>query len=369
MAIKVYSGLMGSGKTYEVVSEVILGALKKGRRVVSNIAGLDYEAMKAVIVEDGIPEHRVGELVAISHAQVTEPNFWRTDKDAEQGIEAFIQPGDLVALDETWRFWDGFGVRDADGKKRPDRVMNFFRMHRHFTHPETGVACDIAFITQDVMDLNRSVRAVVEETYRMTKLNAVGMSKRYRVDVFQSYKVTKKPIRSIQRSYNPRYFPLYSSHSQKKEGDADAKELNIDDRGNLLKGVIFKVILPLAIPVFGFAVWFVMGFFNPKDATKEEEKNKLDQQANSDQPAKPGDATKPAKDSPEVSQEWRVIGWYNSAGSLRVLLSDGTVSRWIADPPTYKISAMSFEMQLPDGTFATSYTAQQQASQKLPVQQ
>ena len=44
MAIKAYTGIMGSGKTYEVVSEVIRTALAQGRRVVSNIAGLNYEA-------------------------------------------------------------------------------------------------------------------------------------------------------------------------------------------------------------------------------------------------------------------------------------------------------------------------------------
>ena len=43
MAINAYTGLMGSGKTYEVVSSVVLPALLKGRRVVSNIEGLDYE--------------------------------------------------------------------------------------------------------------------------------------------------------------------------------------------------------------------------------------------------------------------------------------------------------------------------------------
>jgi zona occludens toxin len=38
MAIKVYVGLMGSGKSYEVVSNVIVPALGRGRRVISNIA-------------------------------------------------------------------------------------------------------------------------------------------------------------------------------------------------------------------------------------------------------------------------------------------------------------------------------------------
>ena len=75
MSIKAYVGRMSSGKTYEVVSVVILGALARGRRVVSNIAGLDYPSMLDALVADGGPPEKVDELVQIEHAKVLEPNF------------------------------------------------------------------------------------------------------------------------------------------------------------------------------------------------------------------------------------------------------------------------------------------------------
>ncbi len=242
MAIKAYVGRMGSGKTYEVASVVIFKALASGRRVVSNIAGLDLDAYKALMLEDGIADERIGQLVQVTHDDVMKPEFWRTDKDEVDGVESFIQPGDLVALDEIWRFWEGFA-----GRKMPDRVMNFFRMHRHFTHKETGTACDVAIITQDVLDIARKVRAVIEETYGMEKLTAIGSTRRYRVDIFQGTRTSRKPLRQLQRSYEPKFFPLYSSHSQKKDGDADAKEENIDGRGNILKGALFKFVLPVGV--------------------------------------------------------------------------------------------------------------------------
>lgn len=360
MAIKAYTGIMGSGKTYEVVSVVIKNALAQGRRVVSNIAGLNLEAFVDVLVEDGVQPESIGELVHVEHDKVLDPMFWRTDKDGPE-VVTVIQPGDLVVLDEIWRFWDGFGPKDADGKKRPDRVQNFFRMHRQMPHPETGLTCDLAVICQDIMDAHRSLRAVIEETYLMTKLTVIGSSSRYRVDVFQRTKTRGRPSSSLQRSYNPRYFPLYASHSQKKEGGADAKEINIDDRGNILKGALFKVVLPLMIPLFGLAVWVVWGFFHPAqkdDKPKKQSGETVSAAAGPVQPARPAPV--------EVSEQWRVTGWYVKDGVQRVVLSDGTRTRFIVGPDALKLTAVTVEVQLPEGGFATSWKGGQGPGSLIP---
>lgn len=382
MSIKAYVGRMGSGKTYEVVSEIIVKALARGRRVVSNIAGLDIEAIKALLVDSGIPESQIGELVQIDHERVLDQYFWRSDKPvgevegnplkdwswkgrridqstgkpAEPPADYFIQPGDLVALDEIWRFWGGFAMKDGDGNKRPATVMNFFRMHRHFTHPETGISCDVALITQDVMDLSRSVRAVVEETYYMEKLTAIGSSKRYRVDIFQGGKTSGKPLRQLQRTYDARFFPLYSSHSQKKEGDADAVEENIDGRGNILKGALFKVVLPVGVLVFGLAIYTVMNFFKPPPP-----KPVAGEVAKSGQ-AK--DKTAPdishAKPSVDVSDQWRVSGFIQTGSGVVVMLSDGDRLRSLRGAPG-KLSGLSWEVMLPTGEAATDWTGHKSA--------
>lgn len=343
MSIKAYVGRMGSGKTYEVVSEVIVGALRRGRRVVSNIAGLDYDAIRELIEAEGVPGEHIGTLVQVSHDDVLKPEFWRTDKDNEQGVEAFIQPGDLVALDEIWRFWEGF----ASGKM-PIRVMNFFRMHRHFTHAETGIACDVALITQDVLDISRKVRAVVEETYYMEKLTAVGSSKRYRVDIFQGTRTSRRPLRSLQRSYDPRFFPLYSSHSQKKEGDADAREENIDGRGNILKGALFKIIIPVGLVVMAGAIYTVFTFFNPKPKAAQAVAGKPEASA----PIK----VSQRNNTPEVSNDWRVVGYYDNGSGLALYLSDGHRSRVLHNAPAYKVSGLSVEAFLPSGEAVTSWS-------------
>lgn len=354
MSIKLYTGRMGSGKSYEVVTEVILGAVRRGRRVVSNIAGLNVEAMHALLIAEGVDAEKLGSVVTIEHEDVTKADFWRTDSSGGSEPESFIQPGDLLALDEIWRFWGGLAKVDSEGKKRPPSVMNFFRMHRHFIHEKTGVACDVALITQDVMDLSRDVRSVVEETYYMEKLTAIGSSKRYRVDVHQGGKKGRKPLLSLQRSYKAELFPLYSSHSQKKEGGASAVEENIDGRGNILRGVIFKVVLPLMIPLMIGAVWLVWGFFHPAekgavDASKEKTKQSLASGAASSAQSVPASA-------PPAAEKWHVTGWYMVGDVLRVVLSDGVNTRYLVAPPNTKITALSIEVELPEGGFATSWT-------------
>lgn len=351
MAVKLYTGIMGSGKTYEVVSEVILNSLRQGRRVVSNIAGLNYEAMREILTAEGVPPEKIGTLANVKHEQVLEPLFWRTDKDAEQGQETFIQPGDVVCLDEIWRFWNGFATKDDDGKKRPERVMNFFRMHRQFPHPETGLTCEIALITQDVPDLSRQVRGVLEEIYVMTKLTAIGSTSRYRVDIY-SRKLTRKPLRSIQRTYNPKYFPLYSSHSQKKEGSAAAQEQNIDARGNILKGGLFRFVLPLGLVVLLVSAFGLWRMFHPKQQPVET--------ASAEPlPAQPT-ATKAApvrSDQVEIVQGWRVVGFFEKNHLLIFVIESGTGEvRQLVNPPNYQFLGSGVSVELPEGGFATSWT-------------
>jgi zona occludens toxin len=268
---------MGSGKTYEVVSVVILGALRVGRRVVSNISGLKYDAMRSYLIKEGVSADKIGTVALVSHDAVLDPFFWRTDEsyiekkvkrfaieNNNENKEAFLQAGDLLVLDEVWRFWEGFATRDMSG-----RVMNFFRMHRHFVHPETGVTCDVALITQDILDIARRIRAVVEETYQMQKLVTLGLMNHYRVDVYSGSRVSRVPVRSIQRTYNPDFFAFYQSHSQKKEGGSDAVEVNIDNRGNILRGIFFRVFIPLSIVLLIFSFYYVWRFFHPEKVVSD----------------------------------------------------------------------------------------------------
>lgn len=369
MSIKAYTGIMGSGKSYEVVSVVILNALRSGRRVISNIAGLNYASIADLLVSEGVPADSVGKLVIVDHDRVTDSEFWLSEselarlKETPEYLASFddvnrIMPGDLVALDEIWRFWSGFNAKDADGKKRPENVLNFMRMHRHMTHPKTGVACDLALITQDVMDISRQVRAVIEETYFMEKLTAIGSAKRYRVDICPRGQ-SRKVLRSIQREYDPKYFSLYSSHSGRKDGDAEAYEQNIDKRGNLLAGALFKFVIPVGVVVFLFAIYSVYGFFNPKKAEPPQTTVK---------PSNPttGETPQNHRTPDNTSTENRVAGWIALDGALIALVSDGNRVRKLR-PPNFKLDGNDLETFLPGGEPVTPWSGTSTKSGLLPV--
>lgn len=303
MAVKAYVGRMRSGKSYEVVSQVILPALRAGFRVVSNVAGLNYELMREMLIADGADPDKIGQLVVVSHADVEKPNFWRTDTDPDD-YETVIQLGDLVVLDEVWRFW----------KKRGDispRALNFIRMHGHMPHPVTGYICQVVVISQVVTDINENVRGVVEETYRMTKMTSLGMDKRYRVDIFQGGSVAKKDLlRTLpMRTYEAKYFPLYKSYSKGVEG-AHVEEKNVDSRGNILKNRMFVFGIPIGLVLLIWANWTVYKFFSTPPAVKGAPSS-----------AAPGSAAPaPVVVSRPPESEWRVVGYFQGNNALWVML-------------------------------------------------
>lgn len=345
MAIKAYVGIMGSGKTFEVASVVILGALRDGRRVVSNIAGLNPDVYREILEAEGVEPDRIGQIVTVSHDAVLEPFFFRTDKDQAEGIDSFILPGDLVALDEIWRFWDGFS-------KPPERFMNFVRMHRQFVHSESGLTCELVLITQDVMDIGRKVRAVIEQTYRMEKATAVGSSKRYRVDIFTGGKVRGAPLRQLFKTYEAKYFPLYQSHSQKVAGSVDAVEKSIDGRGNILRGALFKIVLPLVLLFGAVGIYFVWGFFH-----RETVPPKSDSLVSS-APVVTSVSKKVLPADSAVSSEWRVYGWFTGRSGMVAILqhNDGRL-RHEYMPSNMRIHGLTASLSLEDSR-VTNYSGQ-----------
>lgn len=344
MAIKLYTGIQGSGKSYEVVTVVILGALREGRRIVSNIAGLNFEAMRALLIAEGCLPESIGSILQVDHDDVIKPNFWRNDTDTQDGTETIVQPGDVVILDEIWRFWENRSSVTM-------RQQNFFRMHRHMVHPTLGFTCEVVLITQDVSDVCTKIRAVVEKTFVMTKHTELGTDKHYRVDVFSRAKFSSRtaPLNSFQRSYNPEYFKLYKSHSA-NDGDIQAKEKSIDKRGNIWQRPILKYGVPLSVIIFASSFYMLWKFFHPVQAVSVASSGAVNQAAASQQ-------TKPVSAGPLVSDSWRVQGWFYSGSTFVVnLQGESGKIRVIHNPPVFRFLGRDLSIQLPEGGFATSYS-------------
>lgn len=294
MPINVYTGLMGSGKSYECVSSVIVPAVKAGRRVVTNVDGIDSDAIRAYCQDKyGIAPEGLGSVVHCKNEDVGKADFLPYGENAD----TFCQPGDIICIDEAWRFWG------TDCKLLAEHKV-FFREHRHFVHTDTKVCCDLVLMVQDISDLHRILKVVVEVTFKTTKIKTLGLHKTYRVEMWEGYKLTQKGRVAVEnKRYDPQIFPLYSSYT----GGA-GKELQVDGRQNVLKNpwLWIKAVFFLSVGIFG--IYNSLAFFGSSAETDSSTTSTpyVDSKTNSALPASAPAARAQARQT--MSTFWRLVG-------------------------------------------------------------
>ncbi|BBB66828.1 membrane protein [Undibacterium sp. YM2] len=310
MPINVYCGLMGSGKSYESVSNVIIPAVLAGRDVVTNVDGIDGDAIAAYCVEKkGASFEQLGQVRHCQNADVSKDDFFPYGED----VDTFCRPGDLVVIDEAWKFW---GTKS----KVCHNHAVFFREHRHYVSEKTSVACDLVLMVQDIGDLNRILKVVVEATFKTTKLKSLGLSSKYRVDMYESYRLTKSfHVTSFYRHYDKEIFPLYSSYQGGK-----GKEVQVDKRQNIWNNKMVYVFI-VGILVFGSYSGYNMYKFFTGPSVK---KDKAQAQAVTPDATANASGKAHSSDSQTFSDTWRYVGTYldkNGANMAVVADSQGRV--------------------------------------------
>lgn len=318
MAINAYVGLQGSGKSFEFVSGPMLEAIMQGRRVVTNVAGIDEDRVHEYLVNTRDADaDALGRIIHVSNERISEPCFFPDEEKPE--LDTIVKGGDLVAIDEAWRFWG------TDSGKLTHEHMQFFRMHRHYVHPETSVACDVVLMTQDITGLHRSVKNVIEYAFRMQKLKSLGLTNRYRVEIYEGWKLNNKTrIDDRQKKYNPDIFPLYQSYT----GGRGA-ETAIDKRQNILAN---KTLWAYAFGTLAFMIvgaTFAWRFFhrNPAaEAPQAKAQTSVEASAGmppgAGAPAGPLTEQKQAPQKPSFSTNWRYAGEYQAGGNRWIVVVD-----------------------------------------------
>ncbi len=343
MAINAYTGLMGSGKSYEVVSSVIVPAVIAGRRVVTNIDGIQPDLVREYCINvRKVDEGALGEIVPVTNDDVTREGFF--PDETKPDAPSIVKPGDLVAIDEAWNFWS------TSGKLSPEH-MRFFRMHRHYVHPDTGIACDVALMIQSIGDLHRQLRAVVEITFVTKKLKELGFNTRYRVEMYEGGKVTKlNRLDTFNKTYSKAVFPLYQSYS-----GGNGKENAIDRRQNLLSN---KRLWGLAIAVV--ACWSIGGtvvwrYFHPDlgNAAKPATTPVHGSGEVMPDPANYTNAPSPAQNP--FSAGWRVAGHYTVGDGRYIVVADGTGRLRVESPSLFQNSGIAIVGTI-DGEKVTFWT-------------
>lgn len=257
-----HEGLPGAGKSYEACLFHILPALKQGRRVVTNIEGINLEKFSE---HSGIPVPMLERfIVCIDHPEI---------KDIEEKCEAQKQSmlevsgsDDLVVIDEIQDLFP------TERQKLPTEWMNYIASHRHEGQ-------DIILMGQCFRDIHAAWRRRTQRKIVFTKMTGVGLDNRYKWEAYEATTSEKfNKIASGTRNYEAQYFGLYASHTSGTEN----KTVYKDKRTVIWNTPLFRYVIPASVVVAYFAITHLIGFFSTPVASQEvQEVGRIEQQSTS----------------------------------------------------------------------------------------
>jgi zona occludens toxin len=233
MTISAYTGLPGHGKSYGVVANIILPALRQKRIVYTNIP-----------LNDELCLNDFGMCVIPFHTDdiIKNPNWFRD----------VFRAGSIIVIDEVWRLWPS-GLKLTQAREAD---KEFLAEHRHMVG-ENGLSTEVVLVTQDLSQVASFARTLVENTFRVTKLSSLGLNKGYRVDVYFGVVTGAKPNpknreREIFGKFSKDVYKYYKSHTKSQTGEA-GDETRTDGRFNILGrfsiklGVAFVIVVGIFI--------------------------------------------------------------------------------------------------------------------------
>lgn len=348
MAISAYVGVPGSGKSYEVVKSVILPAIASGRKVVSNVYGLDKDKIYSYLLRKNrkLTKEKLGDLVYVDNDKCLEPDFL----PSMENKEAFCKPGDLIIIDEVWRIW-------GSDKDIPKNHRSFIAEHRHFSDHETGLTCDLVVINQDVAQIPRFIKDRIETTYRMQKHVGLGFRNRYRVDVFQGIKLFKSNRTTYyQEKYDKEIFELYKSYESN-----NAKEGVVDNRQNIFSSNKFLFYTILVISTVIISIYFLYDFFTEGVYSGVERKgienSEFDNRISGDKFIQNNMiiSNESIFEVNKVSTKWRITGELKKGNLLFVVLSDAQGRLRLEPRSSFQYSGRMLQGEV-DGEIVTYYS-------------
>ena len=202
----IFTGSMGAGKTIGVLEHLILPALNRGQRVVTDIPLYIDKIAEYLALHHPNSKFNLDLIKLVSEDEIRQPNFWFTQT---QYGETITQPGDLIIIDEAYRF---YGTSNKINEQSDVNLA--LRLSRKAVGGIGNFSTEIVFVTQDYGDLSRVLRNVCNSLMYMRKLDFVGRPKEYRVDVFADTRKAperQRPISSSERPYNSAMYELYNS--------------------------------------------------------------------------------------------------------------------------------------------------------------
>lgn len=305
MAILLYFGTPGAGKSYEVVSSRIIPALKDGRRVVTNVRGLDIQKIKDYIqkTDKKYDITKIGHLESIDNDLILQEDFFPYFDEEEKPVEdTFIKRNDYIIIDEAWRYF-------SDSKKMSPAQESFFAEHRHFS-------IDIILINQTSNGINKYALGRVESMYECSNLKRTGL-KRYVVHTYSGNKAYQKnKTTSAPKKFKKDVFALYQSYANGKGNE----KLQSNSLYSTVKFKFLFLAACFCLFLIGHGIYtkYTQGPIN--QSLPAAAPTKLDYT-----PEKSSNFTEAEKDDLPISPDFKISGIIKSGAGIRYVITNGLV--------------------------------------------
>ncbi|NNM80457.1 MAG: hypothetical protein HKM01_08395 [Gallionella sp.] len=222
--INLLLGPPGGGKSFEAVVFHVLPALRKGRKVITNLPLNMEELRKLDVKYPALVDLRVS-----NREEEIQKNSWNAFHRVWDKLsikQSFVPFASLADYGDSWRHpKTGAGplyVIDECHKPLPAKgtqkaVEEWFAEHRH-------EFADVLLITQSSGKLCKAITDSCQVVYRVKKATALGSNNAYIRKVQDGLR--GEVVNEAIRRYKPEFFKFYKSHTR---SDGEGSELAAND--------------------------------------------------------------------------------------------------------------------------------------------
>lgn len=243
-----HEGLPRSGKSLEAMP-LIVDALRGGRTVVTNIAGISHAFFEKLLA---LPLHTVQRLLICIEPPRGMP---------EEQVVAHVKAEFLKhrVKDSIWFFDEINQFFPPDRQPLPPDWAKFVTEHGH-------LGIDVCILGQDLTELHKTWRGRLERYTRFTKLSMKGKEDSYHWSSLTNVGRSKFRVTATgEKKYNQLYWGAYKSHEEGTNNKSNLK----DGRFSIFQGK-HKFLLVLYAVVLCFAGYYIVSFWSG-DAVKQAE--------------------------------------------------------------------------------------------------
>jgi zona occludens toxin (predicted ATPase) len=240
--IYLIEGVPGSGKTTYVMQKYFLPAFRKGKKIYTNISGLNLVNMCALYEID---IDNIDNVTLVNPAKIYECQRMLSSDSAHNS---------LLILDETQNYFNSRDFKEAANRE----VIPFLTEHRHFGY--TVVA-----VTQSIDSVDITFRRLASQVIRLANMGYVGAKKSAKLHIYESANTDRSPLATSVFAYDLKIFKCFAS----VEGEVEVQHT---------KFIFPKKLIFVFVALFFFLFAFnklSRGFMQPhKEAKKIEQQAK-----------------------------------------------------------------------------------------------